>query len=343
LIDLGYDSGPLNDSVPTENIDTVSYLNVSRKQISNLTGIEDFIELDSLDCSFNQIARLDLSNNQALLYLNCFTNLLTSLDIDNNPALELIIIENNLLGNLDVTKNLNLKELYCSSNPLKSLDLTQNPKLTRLGCISNQLTSLDISNNISIDYLYCPFNELTNLDVSNNTALRDLSCYSNKLTNLVVSNNPELTVLACWSNNLSNLDISDCPKLGLFNAKDNPNLYCIEVMDSSQAANNPNWQKDATAIYSEDCSTVSVNDNVNDMHDISVSPNPASDYIEINVGNRHACSLQENLKIYNSLGECVLTPLAFGEGTGVRLDVSPLAPGLYFVTFNDETGLFIKY
>jgi hypothetical protein len=265
------------------------------------------------------------------------------LDIDNNPALELIIIENNLLGNLDVTKNLNLKELYCSSNPLKSLDLTQNPKLTRLGCISNQLTSLDISNNISIDYLYCPFNELTNLDVSNNTALRDLSCYSNKLTSLIVSNNPELTVLACWSNNLSNLDISDCPKLGLFNAKDNPNLYCIEVMDSSQAANNPNWQKNDLAIYSEDCSSVGVDEGIDVSYDISISPNPASDYIEINVGNTHAYSSQENLKIFNSLGECVITPLAFGEGTGVRLDVSPLPPGVYFIRIGNENRKFIKY
>jgi hypothetical protein len=40
LIDLGYDIGPLNDSVPTANIYIVTRLNVARKSIVDLTGIE---------------------------------------------------------------------------------------------------------------------------------------------------------------------------------------------------------------------------------------------------------------------------------------------------------------
>jgi hypothetical protein len=66
--------------------------------------------------------------------------------------------------------------------------------------------------------------------------------------------------------------------------------------------------------------------------EFQVSPNPASDYIEIIVGNTHAYSLPEDLKIYNSLGECVihLTP-ALSEGEGARIDISQLTPGVYFV------------
>ena len=45
LINLGYDS-VLDDSVLTSSIDTITYLNVSYKQISDLTGIEDFINLN---------------------------------------------------------------------------------------------------------------------------------------------------------------------------------------------------------------------------------------------------------------------------------------------------------
>jgi hypothetical protein len=126
-------------------------------------------------------------------------------------------------------------------------------------------------------------------------------------------------------------------------ARGNPNLFCIQVKDSSLAANKTDWFIDDWAIYSEDCSTVSVEDGGYKSNDISISPNPASDYIEINVENRHACSLQENLKIFNSLGECVLTPLAFGEGTGVRLDLSPLPPGVYFIRIGYENRKFIKY
>jgi photosystem II stability/assembly factor-like uncharacterized protein len=80
---------------------------------------------------------------------------------------------------------------------------------------------------------------------------------------------------------------------------------------------------------------------------ITISPNPASDYIDINLG-RWTPSVRwspSDLKLYNSLGECVLSPLAFGEGPGVRLDISALPPGLYFISINngDEilTGSFI--
>jgi hypothetical protein len=77
---------------------------------------------------------------------------------------------------------------------------------------------------------------------------------------------------------------------------------------------------------------------------IIISPNPASDYVEINVGNTHAYSLQQDLKIYNALGECVinLTP-ALSEGEGARFDVSQLVAGVYFVTYSGKTCKFIKY
>ena len=50
LIDLGYDTGAPDDSVPTANINTVLSLNVNSKNISDLTGIAAFASLVSLDC-----------------------------------------------------------------------------------------------------------------------------------------------------------------------------------------------------------------------------------------------------------------------------------------------------
>jgi hypothetical protein len=149
--------------------------------------------------------------------------------------------------------------------------------------------------------------------------------------------------LSCYNNQLTNLNISNNPVLEYLSTRNNPNLFCIQVSDSSLAANKTNWYKDDWAIYSEDCTGVGVDEEIDESNDISISPNPASDYIEINVENRHAYSLQQEINIYNSLGECVLTPLAFGEGTGVRLDVSPLPPGVYFVRIGNENRKFIKY
>jgi hypothetical protein len=53
LINLGYDSGPINGTVPTANINTVTSLAVNNQGISDLTGIEDFVALDTLNCYQN--------------------------------------------------------------------------------------------------------------------------------------------------------------------------------------------------------------------------------------------------------------------------------------------------
>ena len=83
LIDLGYDSGTINGSVPTADISGITSLDVYNYNITDLTGIEDFTALTSLSCDSNQLTSLDVSNNTALTYLNCYDNQLTSLDVRN--------------------------------------------------------------------------------------------------------------------------------------------------------------------------------------------------------------------------------------------------------------------
>ena len=87
LIDLGYDTAPINGSVPTANISNVTSLEVGYRNIADLTGIEDFTDLTILYCDFNQLTSLDVSNNFALTALFCANNQLTSLDVSNNTAL----------------------------------------------------------------------------------------------------------------------------------------------------------------------------------------------------------------------------------------------------------------
>ena len=67
LIDLGYDD-TLDDYVLTANISGVTYLNVAGKEISDLTGIEDFTALTNLQCWSNSLTSLDVSANTALTY-----------------------------------------------------------------------------------------------------------------------------------------------------------------------------------------------------------------------------------------------------------------------------------
>ena len=130
-------------------------------------------------------------------------------------------------------------------------------------CDNNQLTSLDVSTNTALTTLHCYLNQLTILDISNNTALTELSCYFNQLTSLDVSNNTALNTLYCSNNNLTTLDVRNGNNTNFsvinysFNAKNNPNLYCIDV--DNMAWSNTNWINiDSWASFGTNCSATSV-------------------------------------------------------------------------------------
>lgn len=119
LIDLGIDSdGIVNGQVPTSDIENVIQLSVSSKNISDLTGIEDFSSLVILDVSFNSLVTMNLSDNINLEILDCSENVLENINLSNNTL---------------------LKELF-SGNPGQT--------------IGNQMTSLDLSNNINLEVLH---------------------------------------------------------------------------------------------------------------------------------------------------------------------------------------------
>ena len=199
---------PYDDYVTTANINTVTSLNVNNENIADLTGIEAFTALTWLDCPYNQLTSLNVSQNTALTFLNCFGNQLTSLNVSQNTALTILYCGYNQLTSLDVSQNTALTSLNCPNNQLTSLNLSQNTALTTLYCNSNQITSLDVSQNTALTYLECEFNLLTSLNVNGATALTDLYCYFNQLTSLNVSQNTALTALNCNSNQLTSLDVS---------------------------------------------------------------------------------------------------------------------------------------
>ena len=139
LIDLGYDD-TLDDFVLTENIAGLDSLDVSNKEISDLTGIKDFTALTVLNLKSNQLTSLDVTANTALTSLNCENNQLTILDVSSNTSLIDLQCENNQLTTLDVSTNTALTILTCNDNQLTSLDVSVNTALTSLEVHNNQLT-----------------------------------------------------------------------------------------------------------------------------------------------------------------------------------------------------------
>ncbi|MFC2125407.1 hypothetical protein ACFLU5_11410 [Bacteroidota bacterium] len=115
--------------------------------IKDLTGIEAFINLESLKCYDNYLTSLDLSNCVKLRELRCYNNLLTSLDISGCNSLRIVDCEHQQILRLDVSDCVSLKDLACEGNHLTSLNISKNTVLEALDCGLNPISFLDISEN----------------------------------------------------------------------------------------------------------------------------------------------------------------------------------------------------
>ncbi|MEO1031662.1 MAG: T9SS type A sorting domain-containing protein [Bacteroidota bacterium] len=234
IIDLGYDSGPLDDYVFTENIEAIGFLNLSSRDISDLTGIEDFISLASLDIEGNSIENLDLSSNTLISNLDASDNLISTIDVSVLP---------------------NLTTLDLSNNNLSQLVLNTNTDLINLNVSNNSITSLEVSILFNLEDFNCAFNELSSLDLTQNPNLVILFCQSNLLVG---------DQLNIQNGNNENLQI--------FNATNNPGLGCILVDDPIAVINNEdgtydNWVKDNSASYQIICEDAD-NDGVPNSEDL---------------------------------------------------------------------------
>jgi hypothetical protein len=360
---VNFDSNSDNNIDSTEAANVTGTINVSSSIIADLTGIEAFTALTSLNCAgnnltslnvsanralitlhceYNMIASLNISANEALTTLYCYYNLLTGLDVSSDTSLTLLDCHNNLLTSLNVSANTALETLYCNFNSLTSLNVSSNTALTVLNCRNNLLTSLDVSANTTLTYLNCFSNQLHGLDVSANMALVTMYCHYNQLTSLNVSGSTALIYLVCNNNQLTSLDVSANTALGYlicddnnltglngnngnninfsnFDARNNPNLTCIQVDDFAYSDTASGWFKDPTASYSAHCS-VGI-DVIYYDDGIAIYPNP-------NTGKFKIDNLPEygTLEIFNGLGEKIYPGILRDENVELNAPT-----GIYFV------------
>jgi hypothetical protein len=99
-------------------------------------------------------------------------------------------------------------------------------------------------------------------------------------------------------------------------------------------------------IFSTELGT-SININVNDGYQMYLSPNPATDFLEFSYPPLERGSGGVDIKIYNMYGQIQTTPSLrdtppWKGGEKVRLNVSGLAPGMYFFRMGDRVSKFIK-
>lgn len=209
----------------------VKELLIMQRKIKSLAGIECFINLELLDCSHNELTKLDLSKNTVLREVYCAGNKIDSIDISGSESLERLNCSNNRISSIDVTHNPKLRYFACSMNNgsmskdnygIQEIDVTQNPELEILEAHYLHISSIDVTQNP----------KLKKLDIG-------LSCYTledkfKPIEEIDLSNNPELEDLNCMGGNrtgvgLISLDLSHNPKLVTLNTYGNPRLAKLDL------------------------------------------------------------------------------------------------------------------
>lgn len=166
------------------------------------------------------------------------------------------------------------------------------------------------NNSISIKKLDASNNLIEAVDISKITSITELNISNNKLTYLNINNDTNTTLI-------------------ILNATGNPKLGCIQVDDLAVANSKENWKKDATASYNTFCKESVLSNEDFLIESISIYPNPAKTFVEVELVNR----LQlKSVEIYNLLGK------KFIKTNKSFIDINNLTNGIYFMKVYTDKG-----
>lgn len=197
-----------NGEIEVSEALAVTKLNVNSSSISDLTGVEAFVNLTNLYCGSNNLTSLDLHillSLKGLIANNCNINTIT---LPNPSALTVIQIDNNELTALDISAQINLKELRFSYNNVSVLDLSNNGQLTFLDLSNNQISTIDFTPLTHIKYLFTSSNPLNSIYVNNLVTLETLTCVYNNLSTINLSQLVNLKNLNIGGNPLGSINLS---------------------------------------------------------------------------------------------------------------------------------------
>lgn len=270
LSNLSINTNGNNEIECTEALAYTGAINVDALNITDMTGIEAFVNITSLSCNNQQtsfigpsyLTTLNIIGLNALDSVSCTGNVkfkefiasgcvnLTkvnvsthdtlSVNLNNCLALTTLNLSNKRLKALTISGCSALTNLNCSNNFLTTLDVSTNLALASLNCSKNKLTALTTFNNVNLTTLDCSENQLPYLFTALNTSLTTLNCSKNSIPYLDVNNNTLLTTLNCSYNQIPNLNINnalllnnlDCSHNLLTNLNTN-NCAALKVINCS--------------------------------------------------------------------------------------------------------------
>ena len=231
-------------------------LNIANSKITNLAGLEHFINLQSLNASDNQIANLaPLPTLPKLVHLNLSDNQIRDITaLNGQTRLRNLNVSNNLLTKLTFDNLPTVRTLNASDNNITRVSLTELPSLAAISNLSSNSSALNLDNN-PIQHLKLAgltnlttinlnnYPQLTTLKLSAAPEIQSIQISNNKLTRLALADLPELVSLNADNNLLSSVELTQLPKLGSLRLNDNqltelalndfPSLYNVTLQGNA--------------------------------------------------------------------------------------------------------------
>lgn len=294
LIALGHDSNPVRDGVISiVDADMVTDLNVSNRGISDLSGLEFFSAVETLDVSGNDLDELVLQNLSLVTIKADNCNLAGKAIFFKNEAadafltnvIDLSLNDNGISGNSNGIISFggveNVRFLSIRGNNIEAVNLKNTSKIELLD--ADNCPNLSVLNDLdglqNLKGLILSDCSFTSLDVMDNAALESLVVSNNSIAEIVVNQNPALAIFRgsnnaftaldfSGNNALTAVDVSSNTQLSTLNVANGNNaaltalnaqataLSCIQVDNPGQAENAPGWEKDATAVYAGNCNAL---------------------------------------------------------------------------------------
>lgn len=136
LLEIGLDANE-DGQISFEESERVNSLNLAKKGITNLEGLQHFRNLMQLDLSENKLVEAELHGLYELQNLNLFKNQLTSLSLNKLKKLKYLTTSFNAIENIDVSENTHLVYLNVTANKLSVLNVWKNPDLKQIKSSGN--------------------------------------------------------------------------------------------------------------------------------------------------------------------------------------------------------------
>ena len=232
-----------------DELDVITVMDLSGKQIADLTGVEYFRKITQLNCSNNQLTTLDLSQNKVLMNLTCSLNQISGAGMD--LLVESLPTVNR--GSLTVRDPSNANERNVMNLPQAqtamakgwtvmdalsfsiAIDETSFPDDNFRAWVLQQsygqdgILTLEEANQVTwIDVMGKKIADLTGIELF--SELEGLNCRNNPLGALDMSHNTKLLDLDCCDTRLQSLNMTGCAPTGLFNCS--VNMLEGEAMDA---------------------------------------------------------------------------------------------------------------